>query len=266
MTPAECGDDDGTNRYAGVCDKDGCDFNSYRMGNATFYGKGKTIDTSKPVTVVTQFLTTDGTAAGDLSEIKRFYVQGGKVVPNSMSTVAGVPQNTNSITPGFCTAQKTAFANEDHFSKLGGLKAMGDAMGRGMVLVMSLWDDHAANALWLDSSYPADADPTKPGVKRGECATTSGVPAEVEANAADSTVVFSNIKVGDIGSTFAAPPAAAAAPPAGAAGVAPPVAPPAGAVPPVAAPPAAIPPVAAPPVAAPPVAAPPAVSAIPFVA
>ena len=29
-------------------------------------------------------------------------------------------------------------------------------MGRGMVLVMSLWDDHDANMLWLDSDYPLD--------------------------------------------------------------------------------------------------------------
>jgi len=81
---------------------------------------------------------------------------------------------------------------------------MGESMERGMVLVMSLWDDHAANALWLDSSYPTDADPSKPGVKRGECATTSGVPAEVEAQSPDASVEFSNIKVGDIGSTFKA--------------------------------------------------------------
>jgi len=203
-TPAECGDDDGTNRYNGICDKDGCDFNSYRMGNESFYGMGKTIDTKQPMTVVTQFLTADGTATGDLSEIKRFYVQAGKMVPNSMSTVSGLAQQANSITEGFCTAQKALFDNEDHFAKLGGLKAMGEAMDRGMVLVMSLWDDHAANALWLDSSYPTDADPAKLGVKRGDCATTSGVPAEVEAQSPDASVKFSNIKVGDIGSTFKA--------------------------------------------------------------
>jgi cellulose 1,4-beta-cellobiosidase len=59
-------------RYAGTCDPDGCDFNSYRMGDSSFYGKGLTVDTSKVFTVVTQFI-------GDpLTEIKRYYVQGGK--------------------------------------------------------------------------------------------------------------------------------------------------------------------------------------------
>lgn len=42
------------------------------MGNTTFYGPGKTIDTTKVFTVVTQFITSDGTSSGSLSEIKRF--------------------------------------------------------------------------------------------------------------------------------------------------------------------------------------------------
>jgi hypothetical protein len=64
---------------------DGCDFNSYRMGNQDFYGTGMTVDTSKPVTVVTQFITDDGTDTGSLKSIHRFYVQNGKVIPNSES-------------------------------------------------------------------------------------------------------------------------------------------------------------------------------------
>ena len=34
---------------------------------------------------------------------------------------------------------------------------MSESMSRGMVLVMSLWDDHDARMLWLDSKYPVDA-------------------------------------------------------------------------------------------------------------
>ena len=33
---------------------------------------------------------------------------------------------------------------------------MGDSMARGQVLVLSLWDDHEAHMLWLDSDYPLD--------------------------------------------------------------------------------------------------------------
>jgi cellulose 1,4-beta-cellobiosidase len=78
---ADCGS--GDDRYAGVCDKDGCDFNSMRMGVDSFYGTGKTVDTSKPLTVVTQFITEGGKDNGVLQQIKRFYVQNGKVIPNS---------------------------------------------------------------------------------------------------------------------------------------------------------------------------------------
>ena len=77
---------------------------------------------------------------------------------------------------------------------------MGEAMDKGMVLVMSLWDDHAADMLWLDSTYPTTK--TTPGGPRGTCPTTSGVPADVEKNSPDSSVKYSNIKVGDFNSTF----------------------------------------------------------------
>ena len=41
-------------------------------------------------------------------------------------------------------------------------QAHGEALGRGMVLVMSLWDDHDSNMLWLDSDFPLDrVIPTK---------------------------------------------------------------------------------------------------------
>ncbi len=77
---------------------------------------------------------------------------------------------------------------------------MSNAMATGMKLVMSIWDDHYANMLWLDSSYPIDK--TGPGGPRGTCPTSSAVPADVEANSPDAQVVFSNIKFGPIGSTF----------------------------------------------------------------
>lgn len=67
---------------------------------------------------------------------------------------------------------------------------------------MSIWDDHAANALWLDSTYPVDGDATQPGIVRGPCGTDTGVPADVEANSPDATVVYSNIRYGDIDSTY----------------------------------------------------------------
>ncbi|MCJ1440425.1 MAG: hypothetical protein MMC23_000908 [Stictis urceolatum] len=187
-----CGGTYSSTRYAGDCDPDGCDFNSYRMGNTTFYGKGKTVDTSKKFTVVTQFI------GSPLTEIKRFYVQNGKTIPNSMSTISGV--TGNSINEAFCTAQKKAFGDENTFEEKGGFASISSAMDKGMALVMSLWDDHYANMLWLDSTYPVGK--TGAGTARGTCATSSGVPADVEAGGDAISVTYSNIKFGPINSTF----------------------------------------------------------------
>ncbi|OCL10905.1 glycoside hydrolase family 7 protein [Glonium stellatum] len=193
----DCGGTYSSTRYAGVCDPDGCDFNSYRMGDTTFYGKGKTVDTSSKFTVVTQFI-----GSGANLEIKRYYVQNGKLIPNSQSQIAGV--TGNSITTAFCDAQKAAFGDTYTFKDKGGMANMASALSAGMVLVMSLWDDHYANMLWLDSTYPTTKDATTPGIARGSCATSSGVPADLESGSASSSVTYSNIKFGPINSTFTA--------------------------------------------------------------
>lgn len=200
----QCGD--GDNRYGGVCDKDGCDFNAYRVGNKGFFGEGgsNTLDSTKPMTVVTQFITTDGTDSGDLKEIRRLWVQNGKVIANSMTNEPSMRNQYNSVTDAFCSDQKAAFGDKNDFANKGGLKAVGNAINRGMVLVLSLWDDHDVHMLWLDSTYPVSKDPKAPGVARGACATTSGVPADVESEHGDASVTFSNIKFGNINTTFSA--------------------------------------------------------------
>jgi cellulose 1,4-beta-cellobiosidase len=48
----DCGGTYSDDRFAGKCDANGCDYNPYRMGNTNFYGKGKTVDTSKKFTYV----------------------------------------------------------------------------------------------------------------------------------------------------------------------------------------------------------------------
>ena len=56
----------------------------------------------------------------------------------------GVAQH-DSITDDFCRSIKGLFGDYDDHEELGGLNKMGQAMKRGLVLVMSLWDDHDAN-------------------------------------------------------------------------------------------------------------------------
>ncbi|KAJ7508758.1 cellulase [Mycena galericulata] len=195
-TPTTCGD--GADRSDGICDKDGCDFNSYRMGDQTFLGPGMTVDTNSKFTVVTQFLAPSGT----LTSINRIYVQNGKVIQNSNTNIAGISPAVNSITDAFCNEQKTAFGDTNSFETRGGLAAMGKALASGMVLALSIWDDDTAGMYWLDSLYPTNGTASQPGVARGPCSITSGDPKTVESGEASNSVIFSNIKFGDIGTTF----------------------------------------------------------------
>ena len=151
------------------------------------------------MTVVTQFLTSDNTANGKLTEIRRLYVQDGEVIQNSKVNIPGMSAY-DSITEQFCTSLKTTVGDTNSFKSKGGMSGVEAALRNGMVLALSIWDDHQAQMLWLDSTYPVDS--TKPGAVRGSCSTTSGAPKDVEANNASASVTYSNIKVGDIGSTF----------------------------------------------------------------
>lgn len=77
---------------------------------------------------------------------------------------------------------------------------MGQSMKNGMVLVMSLWDDHDADLLWLDSTYPKTK--TSWGGPRGTCSTSSGVPKDVEAQYPNSSVKYGDIRIGEMDSTY----------------------------------------------------------------
>ncbi|KAG6899583.1 Exoglucanase 1 [Termitomyces sp. T159_Od127] len=171
------------------------------MGDKSFYGPSMVVDTSKKFTIVTQFISSNNSSSGELVEIRRLYVQDGVVIDNSKVNIAGMTA-VDSITEDFCDEQKSAFGDITQFQAKGGLARMGTAIKNGMVLVLSIWDDHTANMLWLDSNYPANVDPSTPGVARGTCPTDSGVPSEIEAEHPDASVTYSNIRVGDIGSTY----------------------------------------------------------------
>merc|ERR1712147_93658 len=170
-------------------------------GVHNFWGPGSDfqIDSTKPVQVTTQFITDDGSDSGKLVEVKQFYSQNGQTIEHPAYTVNGNTHNT--ITDAFCSDWVATTQDGTNFLEKGGLDNIDKAFEAGVVLVMSLWDDHYANMLWLDSTYPVGS--TDPGALRGYCSPDSGVPADVEKDQADSHVIFSDIRFGPIGSTMA---------------------------------------------------------------
>lgn len=75
-------------------------------------------------------------------------------------------------------------------------------MAEGMVLVLSLWDDHEANMLWLDATYATQKSASDSSAARGTCDVKTGAPADVESASASAKVIYSAIKVGPINSTY----------------------------------------------------------------
>jgi cellulose 1,4-beta-cellobiosidase len=188
---AGCGGTYSEERYAGLCDANGCDYNPYRLGNLDFYGAGKTVDTSRVFTVVTQFTATS---------LTQFFIQDGQRFDIPTPKYDGVP-NSSQITQEFCDNIFNVFTEHDRYTEVGGWPAMVDALSVPHVLVMSIWADHYANMLWLDGAWPRDADPSEPGVTRGDCPADSGNPSDVVNEHADAYVNWSNIRFGPIGST-----------------------------------------------------------------
>lgn len=200
--PVVCQDKQCRSGAEGYCAQAGCGFASYQLGDPNFYGPGKLVDTNFPFTVVTQFMTDNGEQNGTLNEIRRLYVQNGTVINNSWGAI---PQLDvfDSITEGFCNLSAKVFGGQDIFKQKGGLKAMGESLDRGMVLVMSLWDDHTdTNMKWLDGNFPLNASPSIPGISRGPCTTQDGTASTVEASHPDASVRFSNLRFGEIDSTY----------------------------------------------------------------
>ena len=125
----------------GVCAQKGCTYNPSILGNHNYYGPGLQVDTSRPVTVVTQFPTD---ASGTLQSIKRLYIQDGKIIQDASLNFTGTAKG-QSISDAYCTGR------EGRFMELGGVEGMGRALERGMVLALSVWWGGASNMTWLDS-------------------------------------------------------------------------------------------------------------------
>jgi cellulose 1,4-beta-cellobiosidase len=153
------------------------------------------------MTVVTQFLTG---GSGSLKEIRRLYVQNGTVFQHSKTAVPTLKKTYDSMTDEYCADRAQAFKEDNDFGLRGGMKTMGEAGARGMVLIFALWDDSGESAMqWLDGArWPKNVTPDTPGAARGTCDGSKSSPATLHKEFPDSQVVFSDIRFGDVGSTF----------------------------------------------------------------
>ena len=164
----------------GVCDNVGCGFNPYGYGAHDFFGLRGQVNTSKPFIVVTQFHTNDQTVSGTLVEIRRLYIQDDYTISNSLVNLGH--HSYDSLTPDFCKA-----SNAKSFHHHGCLAAMGDALKRGMVLIMGIWGGEYMT--WLDSGGA------------GPCKEKEDRSSFIKTHSPNARVKFGNIRWGDIGST-----------------------------------------------------------------
>lgn len=158
--------------------------NPYRMGYPEYYGRGYTVDTTRPFSVVTQF---NADESNTLISYTRIYVQDGVIIEMPSVDVSGTQQSA--MDDAYCIAN-----NANEYMRLGATAGMGESLDRGMVLIFSLW--------WDDSTYMAWLDQASSG--SGPCNATEGNPEVIRQVQPDTQVTFSNIRWGDIGATFAA--------------------------------------------------------------
>ena len=67
---------------------------------------------------------------------------------------------------------------------------MGKALKHGMVMVLGLWNDPSDYNNWLDSD------------EEGPCGKKEGKPSKIKSQHPGTSVTFSNIRWGDIDSTY----------------------------------------------------------------
>jgi hypothetical protein len=159
----------------GECAAPGCGYNAYRFGLTEFWGR--TINPRQKLTVITQFVS----AGPALTEIRRIYIQGGRLFQNPPVKIADHGEYS-AISDEFCRASATDWEAQE-WRKLTGL---GESMAHAHVLVFSLWDGDDMGWLDADANGPCE-DPPKESI---------------EADSPEMTVTWSNIRFGDIDTTY----------------------------------------------------------------
>ncbi|KAI9166322.1 Exoglucanase 1 [Paramyrothecium foliicola] len=159
-----------------ACDKYGCEYQPYRLGNKDFYGRGKILDTGKPFTVVTRF---------EEERVTQFFIQDGKKIEVPSAQAEELPDESG-LSKDYCRAKQSLFDEPDRFDQVGGFSKHQEAVRTPMVLTMAITDDHWAHNLWLDSIWTPELE-GQPGSERGPCVPENNDPAYISANYGQAT-------------------------------------------------------------------------------
>nr|BAF57416.1 putative glycosyl hydrolase family7 [uncultured symbiotic protist of Mastotermes darwiniensis] len=144
------------------CDTSGCGYNPYRDSNDKTFWA---VGGKVDVSKPVTIVTQFVATGTTLTEIKRKYVQGGKAI-----------EAAKSLSDTFCNWRGGTRS----------MASMGNSFNKGHVIVFSLWDGDGMS--WMD------------GGNAGSC--TSYNHNQVEATQPNLKVTWSNIKFGDIDSTY----------------------------------------------------------------
>jgi len=203
----ECGSGEAPDKS--VCAKQGCGVSHFHMGHEKFYGHGPSfsVNTGRPFTVVTQFLTNDGSDHGELAEVRRLYVQDGKVINGSAEMLQGSGGNAShkhvscgSLSDEVCKTNEEGRERElASFHQKGGLKSMGEALDRGMVLALSVdFSDEDRKGARFKHEHHLES--SKEGSRSSPCAAS--LREQISEEHPMASVMYSNIRYGGIGTTF----------------------------------------------------------------
>lgn len=135
--------------------------------------------------MITSFPANDN---GILTEIHRSYIQDGRLIRSEVVNSTELPQ-VNYLNDEFCEA-----TGSRRFMELGAHEEMGNAMTRGMVLAISIWWDEGGYMQWMDGAAQG----------AGPCNETEGAPSNIVLIEPNPVVTFSNMKWGEIGTTWKA--------------------------------------------------------------
>jgi len=101
------------------------------MGDKSFYGKGKIVDTSRPFTVVTRF---------EAERVYQIFLQDGKRIDAPPAAWDGLPEQSG-ISAEMCSRSADVFGEPDRLGEMNGWSAHTEMLKRPMVLAMSISPD-----------------------------------------------------------------------------------------------------------------------------